>query len=209
MRPLLHALAALALAGAADPGRVLTQADLAGEWKPLVAALAGKGPIEAPFTERRYFPFRREPTVLRGVLRISPERGLSLQYTSPEPSLLIADASGLMLRDAKGRSRTMAPGAREAGAISSLLPIMRFDMPALLPLFTIRALRTDQGWQFEFTPSDPSVSGSLGTITVLGTGTDVRHLEFRRSASQRVEIDVGETRSGVAFTASEQAQFFR
>jgi len=103
----------------------------------------------------------------------------------------------------------MAPGSREAGAIASLLPIMRFDMPALMPRFVVRALRTGEGWQFEFTPADPAASGALGTITVAGAGTDVRHLEFRRSASQRVEIDVGETRAGVAFTASEQAQFFR
>jgi hypothetical protein len=211
MRRLTQALAALALAAAAqaapDPGDLIAAGSL-GEWKPLVAALAAKGPIEASFTESRYFPFRREPTVLKGVLRISPEKGLSLQYTDPEPSIMIADAQGLVLRDAKGRSREMAAGSREAGAVASLLPIMRFDLASLFPRFTVRARHTDLGWAFEFTPIG-SGEDSLGVISVAGGGTDVRRLGFRRSASQRVEIEVGDTRTGVTFTAAELSTFFR
>jgi hypothetical protein len=205
-------LAALALAvgarGAPGPADTLAPGAL-GEWKPLVDSLSAKGAIEASFTESRHFPFRKEPTVLQGVLRISPERGLSLEYTGPEPSVMIADAQGLVLRDARGRSREMAAGSREAGAVASLLPIMRFDLAALFPRFTVRARRTDAGWEFEFTPRDPDAAGSLGVITVAGGGTDVRHLAFRRSASQAVDIAVGDTRTGVTFTAAELARFFR
>jgi len=213
MRAMWQAAALLALAaaarGAQAQGELLAPGPLPGEWGPLVAALASKGAIEAPFTERRYFPFRREPTVLHGVLRTSPGRGLSLQYTDPEPSVIIADAAGLVLRDARGRSREMAPGSREAGAVASLLPIMRFDLAALYPLFTVRAAGTDADWRFEFTPRDTGGSGSLGTVTVLGAGTDVRRLEFRKSDSQRVEIEVGAARSGVPFTPGDLARFFR
>ena len=153
--------------------------------------------MQAPFTERRFFPFRREPMVLKGVLRISPDRGLSLQYTDPEASVLIADPSGLFLRTSDGRTRELPSGSRETGAIASLLPIMRFDLAALYPRFAIRARRTGPDWVFEFTPHDSDVAGSLGTISVGGTGSDVRHLEFKRSSSQRIEIEVGETRTGV------------
>ncbi len=212
MRALGHALAVLALAaaarGAPGPGEALAPGSL-GEWSPLVAALATKGAIQASFTESRYFPFRKEPTVLKGVLRISPERGLSLQYTDPEPSVMIADAQGLVLRDARGRSREMAAGSREAGAVASLLPIMRFDLAALFPRFVVKARRTGPGWAFEFTPREPGSAGALGVVTVLGEGTDVRRLAFRRSASQAVAIEVGETRTGVTFTAADLARFFR
>jgi hypothetical protein len=40
-------------------------------------------------------------------------------------------------------------------------------------------------------------------------GEEVRHLEFRRSGSQRVEIDVGGARTGVSFTPAEMARYFR
>jgi hypothetical protein len=213
MRAIRHAVAALALAaaahGAPGPGDVLAPGAIPGEWASLVAALASKGAIEASFTERRFFPFRREPTILHGVMRTSPGRGLSLQYTDPEPSIMIADAEGLVLRDARGRSRAMAPGSREAGAVASLLPIMRFDLLALFPLFTVTAMRTGADWRFEFTPKVPGGPGSLGMVAVNGSGTDVRQLEFRRSDAQRVEIEVGETRSGVLFTPDDLARYFR
>jgi hypothetical protein len=213
MMPVRQFLVAVALAavahGASDAGEVLTPASASGEWAPLISALASKGPLQASFTERRYFPFRRDPTILKGVLRISPEHGLSLQYTDPEPSVLIADEKGLVMRDKNGRSRERPSGSREGGAIASLLPILRFDFPALFPLFEIRGRQNDKGWRFEFTPRDAETAGALGAITVAGTGSDVTHLEFKRSASQRVEIDVGDTRSGVVFASADQGKFFR
>jgi hypothetical protein len=143
MNPLRLALLLIAVLPAAradDAARtVLSQETGPGEWKPLVDALAGKGPIVASFTERRFFPFRREGTVLKGILRISPQRGLSLQYVSPDPSILIADASGLLMKDESGRASEMPVGSRQSGAVSALLPIMRFDLPALYPRFVIRA----------------------------------------------------------------------
>lgn len=209
-RAIVLSLGFLAAAqGAQEPGALLGPGAGEAQWAPLIASLAAKGTVLAPFTERRFFPFRREPTLLKGVLRISPERGLSLQYTDPEPNVLIADASGILLRDRRGRSREMPSGSREAGAIASLLPIMRFDMPALYPRFVIHAYGTQAAWKFEFTPRDPEVARSLGEITVGGSGSDVRHLEFKRSSSQRIEIDVGETRSGEPFTPAELKQFFR
>jgi hypothetical protein len=213
VNPLRQIIAGLALGCAAHAGPVagdvLTPEGAAGEWRPLIGALASKGPMQATFTEQRFFPFRREPMVLKGILRTSPERGVSLQYTEPEANVLIADPRGLILRDRSGRSREISAASREGGAIASLLPIMRFDLPALFPRFVIVAQRTDAGWQFQFTPRDPAAESSLGSITLSGSGTEVRHLEFKRSASQRVEIDVGETRPGTTFTAAEQAQFFR
>jgi hypothetical protein len=195
--------------GATDAGDILTPEGAAGEWRPLIASLATKGSIEATFTERRYFPFRREPMVLHGVLRISPEKGVSLQYIDPVPDVLVADTAGLILRDQSGKSREISAASREGGAIASLLPIMRFDLPALFPGFVIRVSKSEVGWQFEFTPRDADAANSLGTITVAGAGTEVRHLEFKRSESQRVEIEVGNTRTGVAFTPAEQAKYFR
>ena len=212
MKPVRSLLAVLALSsaalGATDSGDELAPGSI-GAWAPLVGALAAKGPIRADFVERRYFPFRREPTSLKGILRISPQHGLSLQYTEPESSVLIADEGGLILRDREGHSREMPSVSRESGAITALLPIMRFDLPALFPRFIIHALRTGGAWKFEFTPRDREAAGSLGSIAVSGSGTEVSHLEFRRSASQRVEIDVSGTATGLVFTPAELARFFR
>jgi hypothetical protein len=195
--------------GAADPGEELTSSGGEGAWKPLIATLASKGTVVADFTEKRYFPFHRGPTTLRGVLRIVPGRGLSLQYTEPEPSVLIADADGLLLKDKEGREQGLPSDSRESGAIASLLPIMSFDLPALYPRFVIRAHRTDSGWRFNFTPRDPDVARSLGDIAIGGTATDVNHIEFKHSASTRVEIEVGAARSGGELSPADLKEFFR
>ncbi len=210
IRAIVVPLALLAVSlKAGEEGVLLSPGAPQAPWNALFEALGAKGTVVAPFTERRFFPFRREPAVLRGVLRFSSELGLSLQYTDPEPSVLVADSAGLLLRDGDGHSRELPAGSRESGAIASLLPIMRFDLRALYPGFAIRAQGGAAGWTLAFTPSDPEVAGSLGVITIGGAGTDVGRIEFRRSASQRIEIEVGETRSGEPFTAAEKRQFFR
>ncbi|HMD59905.1 MAG TPA: outer membrane lipoprotein carrier protein LolA [Opitutaceae bacterium] len=205
--------AALALIASAhaeqDPGALLSPGAGEAQWRPLVEALAAKGTVMAAFTERRFFPFRRAPMLLRGVLRISPERGLSLQYTDPDESILIADSVGLLLKDREGHLRDLPSGPRGTGAMAALLPIMRFDLQALYPRFLIRACRSGAEWRFDFTPRDQETARSLGAISVRGSDSDVRRLEFRRSSSQRVEIEVGETRTGVAFSPAELKQFFR
>jgi hypothetical protein len=204
--PILFMVSAL---HATDSIALLTPEEAKGEWAPLLNALAAKGPVQASFTERRFFPFRHDPTILSGVLRVSHERGLSLQYIEPAASVLIADSSGILLRDETGHDRAMPADSRQAGAIASLLPIMRFDLPALFPRFDIRAQRMGPDWRFEFSSKDPVAAEALGLITVVGTGDDVRHLQFKRSERQRIEIDVEGTRAGTAFTAEELRQFFR
>jgi len=210
VRAIAALLALLASAhGAQDAGTLLAPGPPEAQWKPLIDSLASKGTVVAPFTERRFFSFRREPTLLRGVLRISPDRGLSLEYTEPQESILIADAAGLLLRDGNGRTREMPSGSRETGAVASLLPIMRFDLAALYPRFVIHAYRSGADWRLEFTPRDPDVARALGAITVGGAGSDVLRLEFKRSPAQRVEIEVGEARTGAPFSPAELKRFFR
>jgi hypothetical protein len=193
----------------ADAPVPLTPERVAGEWRPLLSALASKGGVQATFTERRYFPFRSRPTILHGTIRLSPDRGLSLAYAGAEPNILIADSDGLLERGADGRERTVAAGSHEGGAISSLLPIMRFDMAALLPKFTIRASRSGADWRFEFTAKNADADPGLGRITVVGSGTAVRHLQFWHAENQRVDIDVEDPRGGLTFTPAEVKQYFR
>ena len=210
MRLLVLALASLSLAqlraDPADGGIPLTGLSGDGPWGALVDSLGQKGPIQAAFTERRYFPIRKEPTVLHGVIRISPEHGLSLGYTSPEVLTLIADSKGLIMRDARGRDRAVPLAVSQAGAIASLLPVMQFDVKDLAQKFEINAFGNPFDWRMDFRPRQ---AGPLGTIVVWGRGTVVDRIEFRRSATQRIEIEVGDTRTGVEFTADELRRYFR
>lgn len=184
---------------AADPQPVATD-DPA--WKPLFTALAAKGPVFASFTESRWSKLRKTPVVLAGEMRLSPDHGLSLRYTQPSERLMVIDARGILLRDAAGRTREITDNANTV-----LLPVLRFDLPALTRLFDLRGTRDDTAWRVEFIPRDAVTT--LKTLVVTGSGEAVTGLEFSPAASQRIEIAITGTRTGVPFTADELTRFFR
>ena len=196
-------------AAPAAPGPELVAGENDAEWTPLFAALAGQGGVRSMFTEHRWFSVKKTPVVLHGKLRHSDTRGLSLHYTQPEEQLMLVDAKGLMLRDAKGRTRSMAADPRAPRMDAALLPVLRFDLPALLKLFTLRAARDGADWRLDFAPRTPELARHLSTLTVEGTGERVRRLEFRRSAKQRVEVLIETTQTGATFTAEEAKRYYR
>ncbi|MBK8474866.1 MAG: outer membrane lipoprotein carrier protein LolA [Opitutaceae bacterium] len=213
--PVLALLSALVVAaaaravvpGAAGPEIVVGENDAA--WRPLFAALAGQGGVHSTFSENRWFSVKKTPVVLHGELRHSATRGLSLRYTQPEEQLMVVDDKGLLLRNAEGRTRTMTADPRAPRIDAALLPVLRFDLPALLQLFTLHAARDGEDWRLDFRPRTPELARHLSVIAVEGTGERVRRLEFRRSAKQRVEVLIEETQTGVAFSAEEEKRYFR
>jgi hypothetical protein len=178
-------------------------------WQPLFAALAAKGTVCSAFTEQRWFPFHKTPVVLEGEMRFSPTRGLSLRYVKPDERLMVADARGLLLRDARGRSREVPADPHVPDINAALLPVLRFDRAELGRQFHLYAVRAGEEWRLDFVPRAVELARTLGRITVIGAGEAVRRLEFRRSATQRVEIIIGATQTGVTFTPDEEKRFFR
>jgi len=211
-RLLLILLCAAALRAAeppAEPGPVLAPGGNDAAWRPLFAALAANGAVMAAFTERRWFPVRDQPVVLEGEMRFSPERGLSLSYLQPERRMVIADAQGLVLRDARGRSRAVPAGPESAASLAALLPVMHFDLAALMRRFEVRAARAGTAWRLDFVPRDPAEARILGRLVVCGEDEVVRRLEFRRSEKQRIEIQLREARVRVVFSPEDLRRFFR
>ncbi len=213
--PVLALLSALVVAtaaravvpGVAGPEIVAGDNDTA--WRPLFTALAGQGGVHSTFTEHRWFSVKKTPVVLHGELRHSATRGLSLRYTQPEEQLMVVDDKGLLLRNAEGRTRTMAADPRAPRIDAALLPVLRFDLPVLLQLFSLHAARDGEDWRLDFVPRTPELARHLSVIVVEGSGEQVCRLEFRRSAKQRVEVLIEATETGVAFTAEEEKRFFR
>lgn len=206
---LLSALPLSAFEPLPNPGPVIGPGTGAASWHPLFSALAAQGSVWSEFTESRWFYFRRVPTVLKGEMRFSPTRGLSLHYEKPEERTIIADDKGLAMRDARGRTYDAPSDPRAAGLTTALLPIMRFDLPALMEQFVVHGARAGAAWRLDFVCRDPVVAQALGTVIVAGDGTRVRELEFFHSQRERVEIQIGEVRTGVSFTPEELRRFFR
>jgi len=177
-------------------------------WIELAAGLRDKPGITADFTEQRRFAFKKTPTVLKGEARVSAERGLSLHYLEPEAQTVIIDAQGLLLRTAAGDTIPPADPA-SAAANAALLHVLRLELRPLAEIFELYGVRTGAAWTIALVPRAADLRRTLGRISVEGDGAAVRRIEFRRSATQRVEILVEPPRSVAAFTADELRRFFR
>jgi hypothetical protein len=193
----------------AEPGPVIVAGGNDAAWRPLFTALSNKGAIHSQFTEQRWFPFRKKAVVLEGEMRLAPGRGLSLRYLKPEESLVIVDERGLLLREASGAPRALPADPRAGAVNAALLPILRFDEAEFAKVFALHAARDGAEWRLDFVPRDPALARTIGRIVLQGADDVLCKIEFRRSVTQRVEILIGETATGVTFTEEDLQRFFR
>jgi hypothetical protein len=177
-------------------------------WNDLAGELRKQPSVTADFTERRLFSFKKTPKVLRGEVRVSADRGLSLHYVDPEDNIVVIDGLGVLLRSAAGDS--VPPADPRAGAANTaLLHALRLDLGPLAEAFELYGLRAGAAWTLALVPRAADLRRTLGQITVGGEGAAVRRIEFRRSATQRVEISVAPPRATASFTAEELRRYFR
>ena len=177
-------------------------------WRDLLTAVRRHATVEAPFEERRWFPFRRKPVVLTGEVRIDAERGLSLHYQTPQESTVIIDSQGLLIRQ-DGRDTVPPPDQRARAADSALLHLLRFDFIALAEAFELRGQRSGPDWTLVLTPREASLRRTLGQIVVHGAADLVQRIQLRRSATEHVEIAIGPPRPEAPFSADALRRYFR
>ncbi|HET7537167.1 MAG TPA: glycosyltransferase [Candidatus Didemnitutus sp.] len=180
----------------------------AAEWHDLIDTFAHKPDTAADFAERRYFSVRKEPVALKGEVRVSAARGLSLHYTEPEERTVIIDQAGLLMRGAQGEKSPPAdPRARAVN--DALLHVLRFDFAALDQSFEIYGARDGATWQLGLVPRTDELRRALGRLTVKGDASAVQFIEMRRSEKQYVQIEIAAPRPPAPFTAEELKKYFR
>ena len=178
-------------------------------WSDLLARLAPDKARQSQFEERRYFPFRKTPVVLKGEIRIVPARGLSLRYLEPEQRVLIVDAQGLLMRDDEGHERAAPSDSRAQAITSALVSVLRFDLPTLVKSFAVHGRREGAAWTLAFVPLEPSLAELIGVLAVSGQDTRLDRIELVKSPTQRIEILISGTRENVIFPGDVLTRFFR
>jgi hypothetical protein len=177
-------------------------------WRDLVEAFAYNPDTTAGFSERRFFPFKKDPVELKGEVRVSAAHGLSLHYTLPEERTVVLDTQGMLIRAPAGEK---APPAdpRATAANDALLHILRFDFAALEKDFELYGQRDGGAWNLALVPRTETLHRSVGRITVAGEAATIRHIELRRTARQYIEILIEPPHPPAAFTADELKRYFR
>ncbi len=188
-----------------NPAHLLAPAGPA--WRDLTVAFAHHPDITADFTERRFFSFKTEPVELKGEVRVSAARGLSLHYTAPGERIVILDSQGVLIRTAAGEEAP--PADSGAAADGALLHILRLDLAALETGFELYGQRNGTSWTLALVPRTATLRRGVGRITVEGEAATIRRIEIRRASRQAIEIVIGPPRPPAAFTAEELKQCFR
>ncbi len=180
----------------------------AATWSDLSAGFAKNGDVTADFTESRHFPFKREPVVLSGEVRVSPTHGLSLHYLKPDDHTVILDDQGVLVRAPAGQQAAPAD-PRAAAANRALLHVLRFDLVGLEQDFELYGRREAGEWELALVPRTEALQRSVGRITAAGDGATIRRIEIRRSEKIAIEIAIEPPRPPAPFTPEEMKQFFR
>ena len=189
-----------------DPANHLPPA--AATWSDLGAAFAKNGDVTADFTEYRHFPFKKDPVVLTGEVRVAAARGLSLHYLRPDERTVILDDQGVLIRGATGQKAAPAD-PRAAAANQALLHVLRFDLAGLEPDFELYGRREAGEWELALVPRTEALRHSVGRITAAGDGATIRRIEIRRTETQFIEIAIAPPRPPASFTAEQVKAFFR
>ncbi len=176
-------------------------------WRELAAGFAQQPDTLTDFEEQRFFPFRNDPVVFKGEVRVSRTRGLSLRYTAPSERVMILDERGVLARDASGEQAP--PDARAAAANRALLNVLRMDFAGLEKEFEVYGRRDAAVWSIALVPRDEALRRAIGNIFVTGEATAVRTIELRRSAKQRIDITIAPPRATTAFGADDVKKYFR
>jgi hypothetical protein len=177
-------------------------------WSDLIDSFAHNPDTTADFTEQRFFPFKRDPVELKGEVRVSTTRGLSLHYTTPEERTVILDNQGVLLR-AKAGEKAPPADPRATAANEALLHILRFDFVALQKDFGLYGQREGGMWTLALVPLTETLRHSVGRITVNGEAAAIRHIELRRTPKQAIQISIEPPRARTEFTPEELRTYFR
>ena len=191
------------------PANVLLEPAKDPAWRELFAQLGQSRTRISHFEERRYFPFRAKPVILQGEIRIVPGRGLSLSYGGAKPQMIIIDDKGVLMRNERGRERSMPDDDRARAATSALAAVLRFDLAALEKQFVIHGSREADTWTLGFAPRDAALAGLMGTIAVKGRQAELTRIDLVKSADQHIEIIIQDSEADVIFPPEVLKRFFR
>jgi hypothetical protein len=187
-----------------DPDPVIAAADP--RWAPILRQLSQPENRQSQFEEHRYFPFRINPVVLTGTVRISPEHGLSLEYQKPDYRIVIVDGEGLLMRDSAGRDQAVPNDPHMTQAIGAFVAILRFDQRSIEEHYVMHGSQAGGDWRMSL---EPKVPGDWSAIVLGGNAGGLTRIELVRSRSLRITIALSANQSGVTFAPAELARYFR
>lgn len=195
-----------ALFGQGDPDRVDRIRDKLDELQRYSDSVAAR---EIPFEEKRYFPFRKAPVKVTGVLRMWKNKGISISYPKYR-TLIIYDDKGVLMRKVSkdGSVRERAPDIGSANTIALLGAAFGFDQERLLQIFSMTWEESENGWKILMVPNDPEEK-KLESVSISGDKLQIKSIVLSFVDRQRIEILPQNENPKSGFSSAEDTKYFR
>lgn len=178
-------------------------------WQQLATRLSALPDGRAEFEEERLFRFRSKPVHLAGIARASAQHGLSLEYLTPEPRIVIVDAQGVIFRES-GRDRAGPADARAQLMNQAMLRLNRFDLGALARDFVLQGQLGGTGWLLHLQPRSAESAQIDLELQADGDATGVRRIELFQRGRRIVTIRIQPPHAVPdGFAPEEIRRFFR
>lgn len=210
MKHLFPILCAVLLAAVVHAGEVKPVNTLAPspEWAPVFEVLSRPKNIRSRFTELRHSRFRSKPTEVKGVMRYSPEHGVSIEHREDEITVTLITPKGLYQRS-DGRFELVDHDVPAVRAPRMLYPVFNFDKKSLAENFTVAGETTPEGpWSLTLTPKDKDIAGAVARVELAGDKAGITRIVIVRDEATRIEIRIEATEFPESFLKPETEAYF-
>lgn len=179
------------------------------EWSRVFDGLSVRRNIRSEFTELRHSGFRSKPVEVKGVMRFSPEHGVSIEHTDGvDVTVTLITEKGLFRRE-DGRFDPVDHDVPAVRAPRMLYPVFNFDRKSVAAGFTAEGGLGEGGaWTMTLRPRDPDVAGAVARVELAGAGDRIGRIVIVRDERTRIEILIRTTEFPEKFEAPELAAYF-
>ena len=140
--------------------------------------------MQVSFREIRHYQLKKTDMVFTGTMRLHPDYGISIEYSSPVSRIFILTPTGLRIRQEEASADRMAPD--EAGTIVAVfLDLLQLNSDRLKEQFEMEAHANEPNqWTLELTPKTADLKRFFQVIDLEG-GEDQLHAIYMQNGHAR------------------------
>ena len=157
----------------------------------LMSDLAGQKGGKARFVEKRHVAVLDKPVVSSGEMLYTPPHRLEKRTLLPKAETLVLDKDTLtMERDKRKLSINLNSRPEAQAFVDSIRSTLAGNRRSLEQNYTLQLQGESAQWVLTLVPSESAIAALLQRITVSGSRSQVRHIEYLQVDGDRSEISI-------------------
>ena len=157
----------------------------------LMADLARHKGGRAKFVEKKYIALLDKPVVATGEMTYTAPDRLEKLTLTPKPERLLLERDQLSIeRDKRKLTINLAAQPEALAFVDSIRGTLSGDRSALERNYALHLAGTTDKWVLTLLPSDQKIAALVLRITVSGSGSQVRQIEYLQADGDRSVLSI-------------------